>query len=274
MNYATVYANEKHIIPDQKRLKKEFSNFKNILKEAGLGLEIIPFPEELNQIEDLHHDAVFIRDSGIMFKKYWIKARFSAKVRQKEADVYAPIIAKKFNKEIIEIPEDAYLELGEVFYLETKNASYYFGGISRSNEKGHNFVKEIIKPDHYIIIKAKGYHLDTVFSPVLSKDNEIIAFVLCKDLISQESIDKLKEFGLEMIYVDKIDSSGVDEELGNYAVNTLVAPGVMLNCSEFMTEGVEDKLKDLGIKRYVSPLTDFRYSGGSYHCLTNEVYEN
>ncbi len=273
LNYATLYSSQNHIIPDQKRLKADFDNFKKTFKLAGLNVQTLPFPEELNQLDNLHHDAVFVRDSGFMFKNYWIKASFSAKNRQMESEVYSSVMHKKFNKEVVELPEHAYLEFGEVFYLKTKNGTFYFGGLSRSNKKGHDFVKSIIKPDHYCLIKSEGYHLDTVFSPVLSNNNELIAFIIADNMLSTESLDRLRKFNIEMIYVDPIDSSGEVGALGNYAINTFTAPGIMLNCAKFLTEGVEDKFKLLKIKRFISPLTDFRFAGGSYHCLTNEVYE-
>jgi N-dimethylarginine dimethylaminohydrolase len=273
LNYATLYANQKNIIPDQKRLKRDFKNFKKTLKQAGFDIRVLSFPEEINKTNNLHHDAVFVRDAGLIFKDYWIKANFSATVRQAEAEVHTKTITKKFGKKIIELPKDAFLEFGEVFLLQTKNGTYYFGGLSRSNEAGHNFAKSIIKPDNFCLIRSNGYHLDTVFSPVLNKDNELVAFIVAKNMLDSESLESLKKFNLEIIYVDPIDSSGEGEELGNYAVNTLIAPGIMLNCAKFLTMSVEEKLKKLGIKRFVSPLTDFRFAGGSYHCLTNEIYE-
>lgn len=273
LNHATLYANQKRIIPDQKKLKHDFENFENILKRAGFYIHVLPFPEELNQTDSLHHDAVFIRDAGLMFKDYWIKARFSAKVRQKEADVHTKTITKKFNKKVLELPKNAFLEFGDIFLLQTKNGSYYFGGLSRSNKKGHNFARSIINPDNYCLIESEGYHLDTVFSPVLNISNELIAFIVTKKIVNHNSLQFLKRFNLEIIYIDPIDSFGEREGLGKYAVNTLVAPGIMLNCAEFLTKGVEDRLKQLKIKRFISPLTYFYFAGGSYHCLTNEIYE-
>jgi N-dimethylarginine dimethylaminohydrolase len=46
----------------------------------------------------------------------------------------------------------------------------------------------------------------------------------------------------------------------------------MLNSALFQTPRVEEILQEMGIKRFVSPLTYFRYAGGSFHCLTNEMY--
>ena len=271
LNYATVYANKNKIIPDIKIINQDYLNFIKTLTKAGFKLTKLPFPKELNEPDNLHHDAIFVRDAGLMTKDYWIKARFSAKDRQAEAEVHAKIIANKFNKKIIELPKNSFLEFGEVFYLKTKDKTYYFGGVSRSNKQAHDFVKSILQPDIYILIKSEGYHLDTVFSPVLSKDNELIALILTKNMIAKEILEELKSLKLELIFVDAIDSSGEGKTLGNYAINTLVAPGVMTNCSKFETRGVEEKLKALEIKRFISPLTYHRFAGGSYHCLTNEI---
>jgi len=272
LNYATVYAGENNILPDQKVVQSDHKAFLKVLKMAGFELEIMPFPEELNQLDNLHHDAVFVRDAGFMFDNKWIVANFSVKERQVEAEVHSRSIQSKYGVEIVDLPKDAKLEFGEVIYLETKSGSYYFGGVSRSNEIAHDFVRDIVKPDNYIIIKSSGYHLDTVFSPVLSPENEIVALLVTKGKITDESIKLLQKLEIEMIYVDQIDSSGKDMELGNYAINTLIAPGVMVNCAYFETEGVEEKLKDFGVKRFVSSLTYFRFAGGSYHCLTNEIW--
>jgi len=273
LNYATVYANENNILPNQKRLHKEHQKFKKLLASCGIKIHLLPFPDELDKDEEPHHDGIFIRDSGFMFKDSWIKANFSCKDRVVEADVFAKLMSKKFKKKVIELPENALLEFGEVFYFKTKQGSFYFGGVSRSNKQGHDFVRKIIQPDNFCLIKSEGYHLDTVFSPVLNKDNELCAFIVTKGMFEKKSLKKLKDFNVEIIFIDPIDSSGEGKELGNYAVNSLVLPGFLLSCSAFLTSGVEEKLAQLGVKHLISPLTDFRFAGGSYHCLTNEIYD-
>ncbi|MBT3590502.1 MAG: hypothetical protein HOK52_12175 [Candidatus Marinimicrobia bacterium] len=272
LNYATVYANEHNIIPNQKKLKQEFEHFIRAIKKAGFTVHLLPFPEKLNQSNCLHHDAIFVRDSGLSFKDYWIKARFSAIDRQIEADSHAETMQKIFKKEIIHLPKNAFLEFGEVFLLETQKGTFYFGGLSRSSKEGHDFVKSIVNPDYYCLIQSEGYHLDTVFSPVINANNELVACILSKKMIHKESIEAIYNLNIQCIDIDPIDSSGEGESLGNYAVNTLVGPGVMLNSALFQTPRVEEILQEMGIKRFVSPLTYFRYAGGSFHCLTNEMY--
>jgi N-dimethylarginine dimethylaminohydrolase len=270
INKTTIYSQKNNIVANQNRLKKSFNKLKKTLKISGYNLNILPFPQKLDSNDCINHDGVFIRDVGLMFKNYWIKANFSAKNRQIESDVYSKIISKKYGKKIISLPDKSYLEFGEVYYLNTSDKTYYFGGLSRSNKKGHDFVKKIIKPDHYCLIKSRGYHLDTVFAPVLNKENKLIAIIVAKDMLKKESYNQLKKLGVKIININDKDSSGING-LGNYAVNCLVGRGVLISGSKFSTPNVEEKLKKLGIKHYIVSLTDYNYSGGSAHCLTNEV---
>lgn len=272
LNYATVYANSRGIVPDQSLLRQEWLNFIDTLLKAGFHLHIVPFPEELNQPDSLYHDAVFIRDSGIVFRGIWIKSRFSVKDRMLEGEYHTRLIESKLGKTVVSLPEGAFLEGGDINYVETCKGSFYFGGLSRSNRQGHDFVREIIRPDHYILIKSEGYHLDTVLTPVLSRDNCLAALIVTANKLSQASMKSIQSLRVKLIEIDPIDSSGEAEELGNYAVNALIAPGIMVNSSHFMTPGVEELLSDLGIQRFITPLSSFRYAGGSVHCLTNEIY--
>lgn len=272
VNFATLYAHTKGIVPDQDQLRSEWLNFVGILLQAGFHLHIIPFPAELNRPDSLYHDAVFIRDGGLIFRGIWIKSRFSVKDRIFEGEYHAQLIESKLGKTVVSLPEGAFLEGGDVNYLETAQGSYYFGGLSRSNKQGHDFVREIIRPDNYILVESEGYHLDTVFTPVVTVDNRLAAMIIAAGGVKTASMARIRSLGVQVIEVSPQDSSGAGETLGDYAVNALIAPGIMVNCSLFGTPGVEETLKKLGIERFVAPLTNFKYAGGSVHCLTNEIY--
>jgi N-dimethylarginine dimethylaminohydrolase len=272
INKTTIYAQKNKIIPDQRRLRASFNKLKETLKVAGCGVVALPFPKALDSNDCIHHDGVFVRDVGLMFQDKWIKSNFSAVNRQTEAEVYAEIIGDMFDKKVISLPKGAFLEFGEVYYLETLNGSYYFGGLSRANRKGHDFVKMLVNPDHYYLIESKGYHLDTIFTPVLSIDNELIAIIIAKNMLMNGSFEQFENLGVEIIVIDNKDSSDEDG-LGNYAVNCLVGKGFLISGSKFSTPQVEERLNQLGIKHYIVPLVDYNYSGGSVHCLTNEIYE-
>src|SRR3989339_54111 len=130
-----------------------------------------------------------------------------------------------------------------------------------------------LNPDHYCLIKSSGYHLDTVLSPVINKSGELIAFILNKENISENGFKKIKKLNKKIILIKKQDSFGDNNRLGDYTVNALTAPGIFLNCGKFSTLNVEEKLKKMEIKHQYSPLTYFRFAGGSFHCLTNEIYK-
>lgn len=272
LNYATVLANKEGIIPDQEKLREEWNNLVYSLQNAGFLVHILPFPEQLNQPDCICHDAVFVRDAGMMYGDYWIQGRFAAENRGEEAKVYAEIIPDAFQKKLMKIPQETNLEFGEVFYLQTEQGSYYFGGLSRSTREAHEFMRELLSPDYFLLVSSVGYHLDTVFTPVLSPNNTLAAIMIAPEMIYPQSLEALETLDTEIIPLDPVDSSGQGESLGNYAVNTLVSPGKMLNCCTFETAKVENRLHALGIERFLIPMKFFKYAGGSVHCLTNEIY--
>ncbi len=273
LNYATVWANDRGLVPDQAVLKEHWQRLVVTLREAGFTLDILPFPARLNQPDCLYHDAVFIRDAGMMYGDRWIQGNFSARGREYEAEVWGEILPDRYGKELVVLPEHYYLEFGEVFYLETAERTYYFGGLSRSSAEAHYVMREIIQPDEFLLIRSRGYHLDTVFTPVLDPGNLLRAVIVAEDSVADGDLAELEELDLQVIRILPEDSSGQGESLGNYAVNALVGPGVLVNCCRFGTPGVEERLKELEVRRFVTPLEYFRYAGGSVHCLTNEVFE-
>ncbi|MCF6238764.1 MAG: hypothetical protein L3J79_08140, partial [Candidatus Marinimicrobia bacterium] len=119
INFATLYASEHGIIPDQDLLRKEWLNLVDTLLTAGFHLHIVPFPEALNRPDSLYHDAVFIRDGGLIFRGIWIKSRFSVKDRIYEGEFHTKLIEAKLNKTVVTLPTEAFLEGGDISYLET-----------------------------------------------------------------------------------------------------------------------------------------------------------
>ncbi len=272
MNFATLYAQENGIVPDQDLLRAEWLNFVDMLLLAGFHLHIVPFPDNLNRPDSLYHDAVFIRDAGLMYRGIWIKSRFSVVDRALEGEHHTELIARKFHKTILTLPEGAYLEGGDVNFFETEAGSYYFGGLSRSNQAGHDFVRQIIQPDHYVLVDSEGYHLDTVFTPVIDVENRLCALIVTAGMMSDRTLGEMDQLDVPILECGPLDSSGEGEKLGQYAINALVAPGILVNSAAFETGGIEEELSKLEICRFVAPLTSFRYAGGSVHCLTNEIY--
>jgi len=63
---------------------------------------------------------------------------------------------------------------------------------------------------------------------------------------------------------------GEKGNLGNVAINGLALPGVFISSNSFDSQ-TEKFLHDLNIKHEVVDASEFLRSGGSVHCLTNEL---
>ena len=126
-----------------------------------------------------------------------------------------------------------------------------------------------------IIMKSDVFHLDTLFTPVINKKNELAAMIACTELMEKESVDDLKSFSnkisVELVEVDPEDSIGTKDKLGEFAVNCCPLPGYLIGPTRFRSLKVNQLLKDLEVMHITIPTTQFRLSGGSVHCLTNEL---
>ena len=76
---------------------------------------------------------------------------------------------------------------------------------------------------------------------------------------------------IHIIIIPREDAIGTDKLLGSLAVNSFCAPGLLISSSNYSDFSVGKKLESLGIKTEVCPVSQFQLSGGSVHCLTNEL---
>ena len=68
-----------------------------------------------------------------------------------------------------------------------------------------------------------------------------------------------------------MDAIGTSKKLGTFAVNALPLPGLLIRPNNFTDSSLDQKLSDLGIECIVTPTSQFQLSGGSIHCVTNEL---
>jgi N-dimethylarginine dimethylaminohydrolase len=85
----------------------------------------------------------------------------------------------------------------------------------------------------------------------------------------------LKEFAVKkdipIINIPLEDAIGTAANPGSFAANALPLPGVLIGPSHFSDRSIDDRLADMGVQRIVTPTTQFELSGGSIHCITNEI---
>jgi len=262
------------IIPDQNLLIKERLNLINTMKNNKIEVVEFPFPRKLENTK-FGHDFVFIRDAFISdLNGKVLLLRFSQKNRESESKIIADYL-ENLDYKISELPNNnnVFAEGGEFYYCPKDRL--LFSGTNRNSIKGAEEVASFLNVDELIIIETKAFHLDTVFTTVLDKNGNLCAVIVCKELISKKSFSLLNKFANEthkkIFNIPSHDAIGLNKNIGSLAVNNLSAPGLLVSSSSFSNSALIKELNNMDIKLEISPVSQFQLSGGSIHCLTNEL---
>ena len=261
-------------IPDQSLLVKERENLIDILKNNNIEVIQFSFPEQLEN-KKYGHDFVFIRDAFISdLNKNVLLLKFSQKNRDAESIIISDYL-EKLNYNITELPnrKNMFAEGGEFYYCPEDKI--LFSGIKRNSITGAEEVASFLNVNELILIKTNAFHLDTVFTTIIDHRGKLCAVIVCRDLISKNSFDLLNKFSelnnIKIINVPPIDSIGINKDIGSLAVNNFSAPGLLISSSRFSVPSVAKYLNSKKIKMEITPVSQFQLSGGSIHCLTNEL---
>ena len=265
------------MIPNQELVEVEMHMLTQLFNRLPVEVIEVDFPNFLDQqnTKKRKHDFVFVRDLFISDQNgKAIISKFSEEARQVESDMME-IMLDSMGYQTIRIPDtiDAKAEGGEFYYCS--GAKILFSGACRNNVKGAEWVAQEFGVNELVIMKSNVFHLDTLFTPVIKKDNQLGAMIACTSLMDKESINNLRSFSnkmsVELIEVDPEDSIGTKEELGEFAVNCCPLPGYLIGPTRFRSLKANQLLKELDVMHITVPTTQFRLSGGSVHCLTNEL---
>ena len=265
------------MVPNQELVEIEMYMMTQLFNRLPFEVVEINFPNFLDKHnkEDRQHDFVFVRDLFVSNQNgRVIISKFSEKARQVESDIME-IMLDSMGYETIRIPDtiNATAEGGEFYYCSGKKI--LFSGVCRNNVKGAEWVAQEFNVNELVIMKSNVFHLDTIFTPVINKDNELAAMIACTSLMEKDSIINLKSFAkrlsVELVEVDPEDSIGTVDQLGEFAVNCCPLPGYLIGPTRFRSLKVNQLLKELDVMHITVPTTQFRLSGGAVHCLTNEL---
>ena len=184
-------------------------------------------------------------------------------------------VLESLGMKIIQVPDktDMYADGGEFYYCAKDNI--LFSGLRRNTRSGVDFVADALNVDEVVIIRGNGYHLDTFFTPALSSDGIVSALIICTAVLSKHSKKALYQFADEknipVFDIPPDDGIGTSERIGSFSVNALPLPGLLIRPNHFSKRSIDDQLLDLGIQQIVTPTSQFQLSGGSIHCITNEI---
>ena len=262
------------IIPDQDLLIKERLNLINTMKNHEIDVVEFSFPKQLENSK-YGHDYVFIRDTFISdLNGNALLLKFSQTNRDAESQMISGYL-EKLDFNIKELPnnKNMFAEGGEFYYCPKENL--LFSGVTRNSISGAEEVASFLKVNELIIVETKAFHLDTVFTTVFDHDGNLCAVIVCKELISKNSMERLDEFAslinIKNFNIPFHDAIGSSNNIGSLAVNNLSVPGLLISSSRFSDPSLIEDLDNLNIKTEVSPVSQFQLSGGSIHCLTNEL---
>ena len=261
-------------VPNQDLLIKERQNLIDTLKKNKIEIIEFPFPKSLEESK-FGHDYVFMRDSFISdLNSNALMLNFAEKKREAETKIVAKELEKlNFNLKELPTGKNILAEGGE-FYFCPKD-KLLFSGINRNTIAGAEYVASFVNANELILVNSLSFHLDTVFTTVFDKQGSLSAMIVCKELITKDSFKNLekisKKLNVHIIIIPKKDSIGTGDHLGSLAVNSFCAHGLLISSSNYSDCSVEQKLDSLGVKTEVCPVSQFQLSGGSVHCLTNEL---
>ena len=261
-------------VPNQNLLIKERLNLIATLKKNKIEVIEFPFPKILEESK-FGHDYVFMRDSFISdLSGNVLMLKFAEKKREAETEIVANELEKlNFNLKELPTKKNILAEGGE-FYFCPKD-KLLFSGINRNTIGGAEYVASFLNANELILIDTPSFHLDTVFTTVFDKQGTLSAMIVCEELITKDSFKNLEKISIELnahiITIPAKDSIGTDNQLGSLAVNSFCAPGLLISSSHYSDFSVGKKLEILGVKTEVCPVSQFQLSGGSVHCLTNEL---
>ena len=261
-------------IPDLNILNKERTTLISIIKENGHKVIELDFPVELDG-PNPKHDFVFIRDSFISDQNGTAIILRAGEISRRIENRVIKDSLKSLGMKIKEIPDQPGIRAdGGEFYYCAKD-KILFCGIQRNTKMGANCVAEALNVNEMIMLKGEGYHLDTFFSPCLDIDGRIAALIICKTTLNNDSKKILHDFAnaknIPVFDIPTDDAIGTTHKLGTFAANALPLPGILIRPDYFSNPTIDEKLKDLGIKTIVTSTSQFQLSGGSIHCITNEL---
>ena len=261
-------------VPNNILLDKERKALISAIKEEGHEIIELDFPKQLDSVNP-SHDFVFIRDPYISNQNGKVIILRAGEPKRRIENRIVIALLEQLNVNICEMPDESGLRAdgGEFFYCAKDKI--LFSGLQRNSQKGVDFVAEELNVDKVVLLKGTGFHLDTFFTPVLNKDGFIAAVIICLKTLEHMSKKVLYQFAdqnnIPIFDVPEKDTLGTEKQTGKFAVNALPLPGIILKPNYFSNPIIDEKLSDLGIKIKILHTSQFQLSGGSVHCVTNEL---
>ena len=257
-------------IPNQELLKKEHENLIGILQKHSLETIIIPFKSELET--NKKYDFVFMRDHFLCnANKDIVICNMKLSERMNEGE-YVISTLKDLQYKVSFLDDNCIAEGGEFFFLPKENI--LLAGQCRNNLRGAEQMAEKLKVSNLHIINSSGYHLDTSISPIFNDEYDCIGLICAREVFSDNEINNLRSSS-DVCSSDliEIEHQNINSSLNfRTAMNGLTLPGLFISSKKLNQKPISDFALSNGIAFDSTEVSQFNLSGGSVHCLTNELF--
>ena len=257
--------------PNQSVLEHEYSELVTLIEHVGLETVTVPFSDALEKEEKF--DFIFMRDHFLCNKN---KTIVMCNMRLEERLDEGKFVIEKMQQSGYRVnylpTQDCLAEGGEFFYLPKENI--LLAGLRRNNLKGAESMAELMEVDQLHIIQSDGYHLDTAICPIFNDEYDCIGINCAKEVFDNKNYSTLRDICKKHSW-KLLDIENQDRKkslIARSAMNCLTLPGLLLGTSPIKNTNIIDFTHQNNIQMHVSNVSQFNLSGGSVHCLTNELF--
>ena len=258
-------------IPKQTILESEYHQLVDMIRSVGLETTIVPFSDVLEKEEKF--DFIFMRDHFLCnTDKNIVMCNMRLEERLNEGNFVVETMEKSGYMVSYLPNQDCLAEGGEFFYLPKENI--LLAGLCRNNLKGAESMAGLMGVDQLHIIESSGYHLDTAICPIFNNEYDCIGINCAKEVFDDKNYKVLKNLcskhGWELIDIENYNQKQSLE--ARAAMNALTLPGILISGAPILSKKVKDFTAANNIQMHISSVSQFNLSGGSIHCLTNELF--
>ena len=256
--------------PKQTILENEYHQLVDMIRSVGLETTIVPFSDVLEKEEKF--DFIFMRDHFLCnTNKNIVMCNMRLEERLNEGNFVVETMEKSGYMVSYLPNQDCLAEGGEFFYLPKENI--LLAGLCRNNLKGAESMAGLMGVDQLHIIESSGYHLDTAICPIFNNEYDCIGINCAKEVFDDKNYKVLKNLcskhGWELIDIENYNQKQSLE--ARAAMNALTLPGILISGAPILSKKVKDFTAANNIQMHISSVSQFNLSGGSIHCLTNEL---
>ena len=257
-------------IPNQSLLKKEHEGLIKILNKHCLDTVSITFDGGLEK--NKKYDFVFMRDHFLCnTRKEIVICNMKLFERMNEGKFTISAL-ENLNYKISHLDEDCVAEGGEFFYLSKENI--LLAGQNRNNLKGAEQMAEKLNVSNLFIINSSGYHLDTSIAPLFNSEYDCIGIICAKEVFNRNEFKNLKNICDKNHWdVIEVEHQNIQKSISfRTAMNGLTLPGLFISSEKLNHKAIIDFGLENDITFDFTSVSQFNLSGGSVHCLTNELF--